>query len=39
MNNKGDTKSRQGVVTKKKQKPGRVYNLSNKGDTKTWQGV
>ena len=39
MNNKGDTKSRQGVVTKETLKSGREYNLNNKGDTKSRQGV
>ena len=37
MSNKGDTKTRQGVATKGKQKLGREYNLNNKGDTKTRQ--
>ena len=35
MNNKGDTKSRQGVVTKETQKPGKEYTLNKKGDTKS----
>ena len=39
MSNKGDTKYRQGLVTKENQKPGREYTLNNKGDTKSRQGV
>jgi len=35
VNNKGDTKYRQGVVTKETQKPGREYILNTKGVTKS----
>ena len=39
VNDKGETKSRHGVVTKEKQNPGREYTLSNRRDTKFRQGV
>jgi len=39
LNKKGETNSRQGVVTKETQNPGREYTMNNKGDTKSRQGV